>query len=80
MMLKLVTCVAAIVLLIGPAFADDVIYNGLHCNGLCQRWMGISPDRPAQRKLGCAHVVSHVGQYDAELVQLCRFATGRPYG
>jgi hypothetical protein len=48
MVLKRIACGAAILCLSGAASADDMIYNGLHCNSLCQVWMGIRPEHPAQ--------------------------------
>jgi hypothetical protein len=72
MVLKRIACGAAILCLSGSASADDVIYNGLHCNSLCQWWMGISPAQPAQKR-ECSRVLSNPAQYDSDLVQLCQF-------
>jgi hypothetical protein len=78
MALKLIAFGAALLYLTNAAFADDdMIYHGLHCNSFCQVWMGISPARPARQKRGCLHMVSHPTQYDADLVQLCRFVLGK---
>jgi hypothetical protein len=77
MVWKLIACSAAIVCLVDTAFADDMIYNGLHCNSLCQSWMGIGPERPTRQKRVCWHIVSHPAQYDADLVELCRLVSGK---
>jgi hypothetical protein len=74
---KLMACGAAMLCLVETAFADDMIYNGLHCNSLCQKWMGISPQPPTQQKRVCWHIVSHPAQYDADLVHLCHMVSGK---
>jgi hypothetical protein len=71
MLSKLIACGAVVVCLTDTAFADDVIYHGLHCNDLCQAWMGIGPKHPPQQKRGCLDIASHPVQYDADLVRLC---------
>jgi hypothetical protein len=78
MALKMIAFGAGTLCLMSTASADDMIYNGLHCNSLCQWAMGISPEHPMQKR-GCAQIVSHSAQYDADLVQLCKFVSGRPY-
>jgi hypothetical protein len=75
---KLIACGVAIFWLTGAAFADDdVIYNGLHCNSLCQAWMGVGPEHPAQRKRRCLDVLAHPAQYDSDLAQLCKLISGK---
>jgi hypothetical protein len=74
---KLIVGCAFVLCQIDASVADDMIYNGLHCNRLCQMWMGISPERPTQQKRVCSHIVSHPAQYDADLVQLCHIVSGK---
>jgi stage V sporulation protein SpoVS len=74
---KLIACGAALLCLTDTAFADDVIYNGLHCNILCQRWMGISPKHPTPQKRRCLDVVSAPAQFNADLVHLCQIVAGQ---
>jgi hypothetical protein len=74
---SLIACGAAILCLIDTAFADDVIYNGLHCNSLCQEWMGIGAKHPVLHKRRCLDVVAHPAQYDADLAQLCKSISGK---
>jgi hypothetical protein len=77
MALRLIASCATFLCLTGAAVADDIIYKGLHCNSFCQQWMGISPDH-AQRKRRCPDIVSHPADYNDDLVQLCKFVSGRP--
>jgi hypothetical protein len=77
MIVRLIACGAVILCLGDPAFADDVIYNGLHCNDLCQWWMGVGPAGAASKKSRCALVVSHPDQFDADLLQICQAAKNR---
>jgi hypothetical protein len=74
MFMRLIACAAAILCVGDPASADDVIYNGLHCNNLCQWWMGISPGGGAPKKSRCSYVVAHPDQFDADLLRLCQAA------
>jgi hypothetical protein len=77
MNMRLIACGA--VLCFGePAFADDVIYNGLHCNSLCQWWMGIDSTGSVSNKSHCSYVVSHPDQFDDDLLRLCQAAVKRP--
>jgi hypothetical protein len=78
MALRAVACVTSILSLMVPAFADDIIYNGLHCNSFCQSWMGVGTERWSQKRR-CAQIVSHSAQYDDDLVKLCKYVSGRPY-
>jgi hypothetical protein len=77
MVVRLIAWVAIILCLIDPASAEDVIYNGLHCNSLCQKWLGIEPTGALPRKNQCSHIVSHPDQVDADLLRLCQAAERR---
>jgi hypothetical protein len=74
MVVRLMACGAIILCLNDPASADDVIYNGLHCNSLCQRWLGIEPTGALPKKNQCSYIVSHPDQFDADLLRLCQAA------
>jgi hypothetical protein len=69
---KLIASGAVFLCLAGPAFADEVIFNGKPCNSLCQWWMGIGPAQDRETRK-CQQIVSHSARYDADLVQLCHF-------
>jgi hypothetical protein len=77
MVARLIACGSVILCLGDPAFADDVIYNGLHCNSLCQWWLGIEPTGAPRKKSQCSYIVSHPDQFDADLLRLCQNAAAK---
>jgi hypothetical protein len=74
MVVRLIAFGAVILCLGDAASADDMIYNGLHCNNLCQWWMGVSPESATPKKRHCSYIVSHPDQFDADLLRLCQAA------
>ena len=50
MTMKRIMGAAAILCLIDAANADEIIYNGLPCNSLCQAWMGVGPEHKSEKK------------------------------
>jgi hypothetical protein len=72
MLSKVIACGVLLLCLNGPVHADDVIFQGLHCNGWCQAWMGIGPERPSRQKRDCSDIVAHPVEHDADLVRLCQ--------
>jgi hypothetical protein len=77
MVVRLIAWGAIILCLIDPASADDVIYNGLHCNSVCQWWLGIEPTGALPKKNQCSYIVSHPDQFDADLLRLCQASAKR---
>jgi len=63
----------AVLCLTGSACGNEVIYNGLPCNSLCQAWMGTARKQSPHVKRNCAEIVTHSDEYDTDLVRLCEF-------